>query len=150
MRMVVRAATSPRSIEISPSKKFDRSCRDILRAVREPAPSGIMFADGIRLEGLKLLAKHHIAEGIDACVLYAQTQNPWGSEKRIVELMSVLKSYGVHARTVIPQLQELAERFEQGEPGFPKHLSLEKAAVVRDTIRAIETATEQPELIHIN
>jgi len=123
---------------------------DILRAVREPAPSGIMFADGIRLEGLKLLAKHHIAEGIDACVLYAQTQNPWGSEKRIVELMSVLKSYGVHARTVIPQLQELAERFEQGEPGFPKHLSLEKAAVVRDTIRAIETATEQPELIHIN
>ncbi|MGQ9564339.1 MAG: DUF6288 domain-containing protein [Thermogutta sp.] len=122
---------------------------DILQAVREPSPSGIMFADGIRLAGLKLLAKHHVAEGIDACVMYAQTQNPWGSEKRIVELMSVLKTYGVHARAVLPQLRELAERYEKGEPNFPKRLSLEKAKVVRETIQAIEAATERPELISI-
>jgi len=31
----------------------------ILDAIHQPAPSGEMFADGIRMEGLKVLAQHH-------------------------------------------------------------------------------------------
>ena len=42
----------------------------IYQAIVEPAPSGEMFADTIRVEGLELLAKHHIEEGIAACVQY--------------------------------------------------------------------------------
>ena len=38
----------------------------IHEAIVQPAPSGEMFADGIRVEGLRLLAQHHIEEGMSA------------------------------------------------------------------------------------
>jgi hypothetical protein len=63
-----------------------------------------MFADGIRVEGLRLLAKHRIEEGIRACVNYTRDQNPWASEHRTPELMEILLSYGTHAKSVIPEL----------------------------------------------
>ncbi|MCU0714313.1 MAG: hypothetical protein MUC43_19840, partial [Pirellula sp.] len=42
----------------------------IVDAIEKPAPSGEMFADGVRLNGLKVLASHHIEEGIQACANY--------------------------------------------------------------------------------
>ena len=48
----------------------------IHQAIIEPAPSGEMFADSIRVEGLRLLARHRIEEGIRACVNYTRDQNP--------------------------------------------------------------------------
>jgi hypothetical protein len=59
---------------------------DILQAVTVPAPSGEMFADGIRVEGLRVLAQHHVEEGMRACVDYIRTQNGWASEHRTPEL----------------------------------------------------------------
>jgi len=118
----------------------------IHQAVMESAPSGIMFADGIRIEGLKILAKHRIEEGIEACVQYTRGQNPWASEKRTPELMKILLTYGARAKPVIPDLQRIAESFEKGEKNFPRNLSLQKAKEVRDTIRAIEASNEYPEL----
>jgi hypothetical protein len=121
----------------------------IHRAIIEPAPSGEMFADSIRVEGLRLLAKHKIEEGIQACVQYTRDQNPWASEKRTPELMKILLGYGTHARSVIPELTKIANYFEKDEPNFPKELMRVKAKSVRDTIRAIEASTETPELIRI-
>ena len=121
----------------------------ILEAIVTPAPSGEMFADAIRVEGLKVLAKHHIKEGIAACVNYTTTQNPWASQKRTPELMKILLGYGAQAKAVIPELQKIADGFEKGEPDFPKALSLQKATSVRETIRAIESATNSPGLISI-
>ncbi|CAN5880667.1 hypothetical protein BH11VER1_BH11VER1_31090 [soil metagenome] len=121
----------------------------ILDAIKNPAPSGEMFADGIRMEGLKVLAQHHIKEGILACVDYTTTQNPWASQKRTPELMKILLEYGAQAKPVIPELQKIAASFEKGEPDFPKALSLEKAKAVHETIQAIETSTVSPELISI-
>jgi hypothetical protein len=108
-----------------------------------------MFADGIRLEGLRVLAKHRVAEGIDACVKYLRTQNPWASERRTPELMEILLSYGAHAKSAVPELKQIADSFEDGEENFPRKLSLDKAKVVRETIAAIEASDENPELIHI-
>jgi len=122
----------------------------IYQAITEPAPSGEMFADGIRVEGLRLFAKHRIAEGIQACVRYARQQNPWESQLRTPELMEILRSYGTHAKAVIPQLTELANYFESEEPDFPEELMKQKAKSIRDTIRAIEASTDTPELISIN
>jgi hypothetical protein len=121
----------------------------IYQAIIEPAPSGEMFADSVRVEGLRLLAKHHIEQGIAACVNYTRDQNPWASEHRTPDLMKILLSYGTHAKSVIPELTKIANYFENDEKDFPKELMLLKAKCVRETIRAIETATDTPELIHL-
>lgn len=102
-----------------------------------------------RIEGLQLLAKHRVEKGIKACVTYTRRQNRWASEKRTPELMKILLSYGARAKSVIPELEQIAASFEDGEENFPHRLSLDKAEVVRDTIRAIEGSEEYPELIHI-
>ena len=81
----------------------------IYRVIEGPAPSGEMFANGIRMEGLQLLARHHVAEGIAACDKYARDQNPWASHKRTTELMKILLRCGVRARAVIPELQKVGD-----------------------------------------
>lgn len=121
----------------------------IYQAVVVPSPSGEMFADSVRIEGLNVLTQHHIEEGIQACVDYACTQNLWGSEKRIVTLMDILCTYGAHAKPMIPQLQRYADEISKGEKGFPKDLSRQKAEFIRTTILKIETLTEKPELIRM-
>lgn len=121
----------------------------IYQAIAEPAPSGEMFADGIRVEGLRLFAKHRVEEGIQACVRYAKEQNPWESQIRTPELMEILLSYGAHAKAVVPELTKLANYFEKDEPDFPEELMKQKAESVRNTIQAIETSTDTPELVRL-
>ena len=132
-----------------PSEKIKPLLPAIYQAVIEPAPSGEMFADTIRVEGLRLLAKHRIEEGIGACVKYTRDQNPWESQERTPELMKFLLSYGAHAKTVIPELTKIADYFEKDEPDFPEELMRMKAKSVRETIRAINASTESPELIRL-
>ena len=118
---------------------------DILRAVEKPALSGEMFENEIRVAGLKLLAKHHIQEGIPICVEYAKTQNPWASQERMWPIMAALKSYGTAARDVLPQLRALAA-YCKTEPNFPEDCRRKKTAAVEDAIKSIEAATDQPPL----
>ncbi|MFM7183086.1 MAG: DUF6288 domain-containing protein [Verrucomicrobiales bacterium] len=118
----------------------------IHRAVVEPAPSGEMFADGVRIRGLELLAEHHIQEGMKASVDYIRSQNKWASEKRTPELLKILQSYGAHAKAFIPQLLEIADTFDKGEEGFPGQFSKDKARIVREAVKAIEAAEALPEL----
>ena len=121
----------------------------IHEAIVQPAPSGEMFADGIRVEGLRLLSQHHIEEGMQALVIYTRDQNPWSSEIRTPELMKILLSYGTHAKAVIPELTRIANYFEKDEKDFPPHLMLQKANSVRETITAIESSTDSPKLIRL-
>ena len=122
----------------------------IYEAIMQPAPSGEMFADEIRLEGLRVLTKHHVEEGITACVKYTREQNPWASEIRTPEIMKVLLSYGTHAKAVIPELTRIANYFEKEEPDFPRELMRQKAKTVRETIASIEASTNSPSLIRLN
>jgi hypothetical protein len=125
----------------------------LLPAIREaieiPAPSGEMFADGVRLNGLAILAAHHVEEGIMACADYVRSQNPWASQDRIHDILKILLRYGVHARAAIPSLRKSADYFENHETDFPKHLSRQKAAAVREAIAAIEASTDDPQLRRI-
>jgi hypothetical protein len=122
----------------------------IHEAIMQPAPSGEMFADEIRLEGLRVLAKHHIEEGVAACVKYTREQNPWASELRTPEIMEVLLSYGTHAKVAIADLTRIANYFENEEPDFPKKLMRQKAKTVRETIATIQASTHSPSLIRLN
>jgi len=121
----------------------------IHEAIVQPAPSGEMFADGIRVEGLRLLSQHHIEEGVNALVIYTRDQNPWASQIRTPELMKILLTYGTHAKAAIPELTKIANYFEKDEKDFPPHLMRMKAKSVRETISAIEASTEAPELIRL-
>ncbi len=118
----------------------------IMQGIKTPAPSGEMFADGVRLNGLKLLASHHIEEGMQAAADYLRTQNPWASEHRTREILKVLEAYGAKAQVIIPHLEETAALFDQGEVDFPKKLSKQKARAVREAIQKIQSAKDHPEL----
>ncbi|MSR33136.1 MAG: HEAT repeat domain-containing protein [Gemmataceae bacterium] len=121
----------------------------IHEAIVQPAPSGEMFADGIRVEGLRLLAQNHIEDGMNALVKYTRDQNPWESQIRTPELMKILLTYGTHAKVMIPELTKIANYFEKDEKDFPPHLMRMKAKSVRETITAIEGSTDAPELIRL-
>jgi hypothetical protein len=121
----------------------------IHQAILEPAPSGEMFADEVRVEGLRLLAEHHIEEGMSALVFYTREQNPWASQIRTPELMKILLRYGKHAQVVIPELSKIENYFEKEEKDFPPELMRLKAQSVRETIAAIEASNDEPKLIQI-
>ena len=123
---------------------------DIIKATEELAPSGIMFASGIRMAGLEALTKHRVNDGIELLADYARNQKKHGSQKRIVGLMEMLTSYGAHAKRVIPSLEATAKYFEKEEEGFPHGLSLEKAKLVRETIKRIKASTDKPKLVFLN
>ena len=106
----------------------------IRRAVVEPAPSGIMFADRIRMAGLHILAKHRVPAGIDACVGWTRQQNHWGSKDRTAELMQILLEYGDAAKPAIPDLQEIANSLEFDEHNRMRAMFPKQAAAIRDTI----------------
>jgi len=78
----------------------------IHRAIVEQAPSGIMFADRIRLSGLELLAKHRIKEGIPLCSELIG-MGRWGLARRIPKCLESLEMYGGAAKSEIPELEQL-------------------------------------------
>jgi hypothetical protein len=119
-------------------------------AIVERPPSGIMFADGIRMAGLDLLSRHYVDDGMDLLIWYAQNQKPHASEKRLPKIMNMLQRYGAHGQTKIDDLEALAQYFDGGEENYPRRLSQGKAKLVRETIEKIKQATDKPELISIS
>ena len=76
----------------------------IYRATVEPAPSGIMFADGVRMSGLELLAKHKIKEGIPLSIDLIEPDR-WGWGKRVTPCLNALESYGGAAKSELSKLE---------------------------------------------
>jgi hypothetical protein len=81
----------------------------IYQAVIEPAPSGIMFADGIRMSGLEILAKHRIEEGVSLC-LDIMGIDRWGKKNRISKCLNTLQLYGGAAKPMLPRLEQLEKQ----------------------------------------
>jgi hypothetical protein len=125
---------------------------DILAAVETPCPADTMFGNEIRMGGFKALTKFHFQEGIEAGVIFAQTQGGHGSESRTGEIMKEIMTYGKAARAVVPGLKalvvQLNEQCKKGE--FPAgELNNRRVNAVEAAIKAIEAATDQPELRRI-
>jgi hypothetical protein len=113
----------------------------IYQAVIEPAPSGIMFADGIRLSGLEILAKHRIEEGLPLCISLIDPDR-WGMKNRVGPCLDALRLYGGAAKSEIPRLRRLeTELAAKGwKPDAIEELGL--AAMIRE----IEADGDPPEL----
>jgi len=78
----------------------------IREAIEVPAPSGIMFADGIRTQGLQVLVKHHVKEGIPLCLSFLDTDR-WNKKSRIMSCLKALGKYGTAAKSELPKLRQL-------------------------------------------
>jgi len=120
----------------------------IHRAIVEPSPSGIMFADGIRMAGLRLFAKHRVDKGVELLAMYARDMKQHGSQKRMVPVMEMLLSYGKHAQAVLPHLEETLE-YVRNEPNFPQWARDEKAKALAAGIAKIKAATDEPKLYEL-
>ena len=110
----------------------------IVESVRTPSPSGVMFANGIRLAGLDLLSEHGVAEGIPLCVEVTEIDE-WGKQDRVLRAMKAVARYGAAARSEIPRLRDLERRLEAHREA--KNLGKQIEAV-EAAILAIESAPE--------
>jgi len=118
----------------------------IHKAVVVPSPSGIMFADGIRLSGLDLLAKNRIQEGMSLCLDIIDIQR-WGKRNRITRCLKALQAYGGAAKAMLPRLAKLDEELKAHweAKGLKPQIDM-----VRQTIEGIRADKNPPEVRSIN
>jgi hypothetical protein len=81
----------------------------IREAIIKPAPSGEMFADGIRLKGCEILAKHRIRDGMEL-TLHLFDLDRWGKGPRLKRCFEILASYGSAAKPIVPKLREVEQQ----------------------------------------
>ena len=112
-------------------------------AIVKPAPSGIMFADGIRMAGLDLLSRMRIREGMALCVEQIDPLR-WGGPRRIPRCLASLKRYGGNARPLLGQLKKLQEQIRARRWNEKSKASL--MAKFDETIKAIESDKNPPKL----
>lgn len=114
----------------------------LLPAIREaivtPAPSGEMFAAGIRIAGLNLFAKHRIKEGMELCFVVMEFDQ-WGKGNRVPKCLRALAGYGAAAKPMLPRLRQL-------EKDMPANGMQGNVAQVTAMITSIENATGTVEL----
>ena len=116
----------------------------IVRAIEVPAPSGVMFASGIRLRGVELLARHRMKEGIPLC-LKVMDIHKWGKKSRITGLLKTLRSYGPGAaKSILPELRTLEKNLLNHREA--KSVLAGPIKLLREIIADAETATVQPQL----
>ena len=114
----------------------------IHEAVVEPAPSGIMFADGIRMSGLEILAQHRIEEGVTLC-LDIMGIDRWGKKDRIAKCLKSLQIYGGAARPMLPRLAKLETQLGAHRESRNLQPQIE---LVRQTAAAIRKDPDPPVL----
>ena len=100
---------------------------DIYVATTERAPSGIMFADGVRVQGVRLMAKHGVREGLDAGAKLI-TEDRWGSHGRITNGLPAMKGYGAAVKEHLPMMKKMIEqRYRKDEKNRKKCLAILEA-----------------------
>ena len=117
---------------------------DIVEAIRKPAPSGEMFAYGIRFAGLDLLARLRIREGMALCV-DLMNEFRWGRDLgRCVEPLS---RYGGAARELLPRLRETRQKLVSQNKDWEKNEDRKREVLALDKlIAAIESDPNAPAL----
>ncbi len=117
----------------------------IHEAIVKPAPSGEMFADGIRLKGCEIFAKNHIREGMELSLQLLELDR-WGSGKRAPRIFEIIGMYGASAKPLLPKLQEVEKQLIAQAKGKPEPL----VDQLRTLMKSIETSTGTVELRSLN
>lgn len=111
----------------------------IHESIVELAPSGIMFADGVRMSGLKLFAKHRIRDGLPL-LMEVMTEDRWNRHYRVKQGVQVLKTYGGAAKPILPRLHKFVKtlRNDWNRKKLARRLE--------GCIKQIENSSDAPEL----
>jgi hypothetical protein len=118
----------------------------ILKAIDQLAPSDEMFGDGIRLAGLDLVSGLHIREGMLLCVSVMEPDR-WGAGNRMPKCLEYLGRYGVHAKEVLPQLQEMRRDLFTAEG---KKEPSDRVKLLDKTIAEIAASKDSPKVLSLN
>ncbi|MCG7851197.1 MAG: HEAT repeat domain-containing protein [Methanosarcinaceae archaeon] len=118
---------------------------EILDAIEVPCPSGIMFSSGIRLQGLDLLAKNKIKEGLPMCLKIMEIDK-WGKKGRVNSCLKTLRSYGpAAAKTILPELRDLEK--DMLNHSEAKNVLKDALKQIREIIQEAEKATGKPDFV---
>jgi len=118
---------------------------EVLKAVDESAPSGIMFANGIRTAGLVVVAKHRIKEGLPLCLKVTEIQK-WGKKGRVLSCLKSLRRYNpASIKTVLPQLKQLEKDILNHRES--KTVLKGSVKLIREIIQEAEAATGEPDFV---
>lgn len=115
----------------------------ILAATRDSAPSGIMFADNIRMAGLDLLSRMRIREGMAMCVEQMDPDR-WGQGRRIPKCLASLTRYGGNAKPLLGDVKAIRERIRKKRGDAKRKADL--LAKFDATIAAIKADKNKPTL----
>lgn len=149
-RAAVALAGKPESVVpqlIAMLRSDDRYTRyGACQGLRFAGRASTEAADGVQMDGIRLLAKHQIKQGLESAVRYLRYQKPHASQQRVTEVLGIIvNDYAGHAKAHIPHLEAHATYFDTGEPNLPLHLNQQKAAEVRAAIRKIQALPEPAE-----
>lgn len=114
----------------------------IHEAIVTPAPSGIMFASGVRLSGVEVLAKHRVREGMTLCLEIMEIHK-WGKKARIDRSLKILGQYGGAAKEILPEIRELQRALQAHREARMLAKQIEQ---IDKLIEKIESSTEKMEL----
>jgi hypothetical protein len=117
---------------------------ELIYALKEVAPSGIMFATGIRIGVAGVLADNRIAEGPELLMEYLKVRKGHGGEKTLKSIMELLKQYKGTARSILPQLNEYLKELESAKRPNQKMID-----AMRETIEFIKASKEEVETVSI-
>jgi len=88
---------------------------DIYYATKVPAPSGVMSADGVRVAGVRILAKHRTKEGLEmGRVILGIPDYVWGTWNRLNGVILAVKPYGQGGKEYFPVIEKHIERARKG------------------------------------
>ena len=107
----------------------------LVKVAGETAPSGEMFAQGVRLYAIQYFARNKVPEGLPAIMEYLRTQNGWGNQ--IVNVLKELAKYGAVAKPLLPELKQLRDGWKLMEKDQKGETRTSTATAV---IQAIEDA----------
>ena len=131
---------------------------DIYYAAKYQAPSGSMFAGGVRAAGLNLMVERRVQEGIAVGVDWALRQEGWGNGGRKDQGIPALLKYGGALKDFVDKINEVlagwtkaarSKNNQEDAAAFKKRLSeaLKKPAPDLVSIKSYIDATPDPLLV---
>lgn len=118
---------------------FNALAPEIVESIKSMAPANAMFSKGVRLAGIKAMARLKIEEGLPL-TLYMMKQKERGKAHIIDESLKVLKQYRGAAKPILSELRELATELDKKSKQYNG---------LMEVISIIEKDTDPPQLVKL-